>query len=353
MHTNLSMALMGCLLVLTGTSPAAAPIALVENGKSAATIVVADEPTDIPLRKRDPKTRKAVSMTQRDAAEELRAFIEKATGARLEIVPAAKAPAGGTLLLVGRSALSDKYELAPPTKPEGLRIITFSRGVAILGEVKPAGADNVRREIDRGTLHGVYEFLERIVGYRFFIHIPKDPDFGIVTPAVKTLAVPADFKLELAPDFPFRVAAFPNWGGSLAWMRVTREGVGAGSGTGFAGINHTDSGFGKRFFKDHPDWAAMIAEDGTRHRMYACYSHPGVLGARVQVTQDVYDASRNTSPSAGASGSHRTSSSATAWVSRPRSPSDGRTSGWACWPTRGTCFRPISTCRTTWTSRCA
>jgi len=289
MQIRRSVGPMGCLLALTGAAMAAVPVTLVKDGRPVATIVVADEPTDIPLSRRDPKTRKTVSMTQVDAAEELRAFIEKASGARLEIVPAAKAPAAGTLLLVGRSAFSDKHELTPPTRPEGLRIVTFARGVAILGEVKPPGADNVRREIDRGTLHGVYEFLERIVGYRFFIHIPSDPNFGIVTPAVKTLTVPADYKLELAPDFPFRVAAFPNWGGSLAWMRVTREGLGAGSGTGFVGINHTDSGFGKRFFKDHPDWAAMIAEDGTRHRMYACYSHPGVLRARVQVTQDVYD----------------------------------------------------------------
>ncbi len=231
MQIKLLIAPMGCLLALTGAALAAAPITLVENGK----------------------------------------------------------PAAGTLLLVGRSTLSEKHKLVPPTKPEGLRIVTFARGVAILGEVKPAGADNVRREVDRGTLHGVYEFLERLVGCRFFIHIPNDPDFGTVTPVVKTLAVPADYKLELAPDFPYRAAAFPHWGGNLAWMRVTREGAGVGSGTGFAGINHTDKWFGKRFFKDHPDWAALMAEDGTRHRMYACYSHPGVLRARVQVTQDVYD----------------------------------------------------------------
>lgn len=289
MQIRRSVGPMGCLLALTGAAMAAVPVTLVKDGRPVAIIVVADEPTDIPLSKRDPKARKAVSMTQRDAAEELRAFIEKASGARLEIVPAAKAPAAGTLLLVGRSALSEKHRLAPPTEPEGLRIVTFERGVAILGEVKPAGADNVRREVDRGTLHGVYEFLERVVGYRFFIHIPNDPGFGTVTPAVKTLTVPADYKLELAPDFPFRVAAFPNWGGSLAWMRVTREGLGAGSGTGFAGINHTDRWFGKRFFKDHPDWAAMIRSDGTRSRDYPCYSQPGVLAARVQVTQNVYD----------------------------------------------------------------
>jgi len=289
MHMKLPMALVGCLLALMGAELAAAPITLVKDGKPAATIVVADEPTDIPLWKRDPKTRKNVSMTQMDAAKELQAFIEKASGARLEIVPAAKAPTAGTLLLVGRSALSEKYQLALPTKPEGLRIVTFARGVAILGEVKPAGTDNVRRKVDRGTLHGVYEFLERIVGYRFFIHIPKDPDFGTVTPVAKTLTVPVAYKLELAPDFSYRVAAFPNWSANLAWMRVTREGAGAGSGTGFVGINHTDKGFGKRFFKEHPDWAALIAEDGTRHRMYLCYSQPGVLRARVQVTQDVYD----------------------------------------------------------------
>jgi len=288
MRIRLPMALMGCLLALTGTAPAAEPVTLVKDGKPAATIVVADQPTGIPLAKRDAKTKRDSAMTQMDAAEELRAFIEKATGARLEIVPAAKAPAAGTLLLVGRSALSQQYQLTPPTKPEGLSIVTFARGVAILGEVKPAGTDNSRQEIDRGTLHGVYEFLERIVGYRFFIHVPKDPDLGIVTPVVKTLTVPPGYKLELAPDFPFRACAFETWIDRAAFMRVTREGVGSGSGTGFAGINHTDRWFGKKFFSDNPDWAALKA-DGTRDRMYPCYSHPGVLSARVQVTQDVYD----------------------------------------------------------------
>ncbi|MBM4020574.1 MAG: DUF4838 domain-containing protein, partial [Planctomycetes bacterium] len=219
------------------------------------------------------------------AAEELQRFIEKASGASLEIVPAAKAPATGTLLLVGRSALSEQHKLALPTRPEGLRIAAFPRGVAILGEVKPAGVGNIKHEVDRGTLHGVYEFLERVVGYRFYIHIPKDPDLGVVTPAVKTLTVPSDYTLDLAPDFPLRSGAFEIWSAPLDWQRITRE----GSGSGMPVINHTDKWFGSRFFKDHPDWAAAIREDGTRSRDYPCYSHPGVLSARVQVTQDVYD----------------------------------------------------------------
>ncbi len=280
MHIKSSMSLMGCLFALTGAALAAAPITLVDSGKPAATIVIADQPTAIPVGK---------PPTVAYAAEELQRFIEKASGARLDIVPAAKAPAAGALLLVGRSALSEKYQLALPTKPEGLRIVTFARGVAILGEVAPAGTNNTRHEVDRGTLHGIYEFLERIVGYRFFIHIPKDPDLGIVTPVVKTLTVPSAYKLELAPDFPYRTVAFATWSDRPAWMRVTREGTGIGSGTGFAGINHTDAFFGRRFFDDHPDWSAVKKADGTRSPYYPCYSHPGVLSARVQVTQDFYD----------------------------------------------------------------
>jgi hypothetical protein len=280
MRIKLPVALAGCLLTLTSTVLAAAPVTLVEAGRPAATIVIADEPTAIPVGK---------PPTVAYAAEELQRFIEKATGARLEIVSAAQAPTKGTLLLVGRSALSKQHQLALPTKPEGLRIVAFKRGAAILGEVAPAGTNNINHEVDRGTLHGVYEFLERIVGYRFFIHTPKDPDLGIVTPAVKTLTVPADYRLELAPDFPYRHVAFATWSDPPAWMRVTREASGSGSGTGFPGINHTDAFFGKRFFKDHPEWAAVKSADGTRDTYYPCYSQPGMVEARAQVTQDVYD----------------------------------------------------------------
>ena len=101
--------------------------------------------------------------------------------------------------------------------------------------------------------------------------------------------MPADYRLELAPDFPFRNGAFETWIDRAAFMRVTREGAGVGSGSGFPGINHTDRFFGQQFFGDNPDWAAIISEDGARHGMYPCYSQPGVLAARVQVTQDVYD----------------------------------------------------------------
>jgi len=267
-------------LVLIAATVGAAPVVVVRDGKPAATIVVADQPVDILAEVRDPKTMRGIRVTQRFAAEELQTFIEKATGARLEIVTASQAPAEGTLLLVGRSALSQEHGLALPTEPEGLRIVSFARGLAILGEVAPAGTHNYDREADRGTLHGVYEFLERVVGYRFFIHLPEDPDFGTVIPRLQTLTVPSDYDLALAPDFPWRKAGFVH-----TEPRVARQTVGPA----FTGASWTDEGFRKAFLGGHPEWRAMISTNGSYSSQFPCYSHPGVLAARVQATRDVYD----------------------------------------------------------------
>ncbi|MEA3368024.1 MAG: hypothetical protein U9R68_07925, partial [Planctomycetota bacterium] len=84
MRLNLPMAVMACLLALTATTTTAAPVTLVRDGQPAAAIVIADEPVAIPVGK---------PPTVAYAAKELQRFIEKAAGARLEIVPASKAPA--------------------------------------------------------------------------------------------------------------------------------------------------------------------------------------------------------------------------------------------------------------------
>lgn len=242
---------------------------LVKNGKPAATIVVADEPIRIPLSKGD------VPLTQRYAAEELQAFIEKATGARLPIAPAAQAPAEGTLVLVGRSAASAAFELDTPTRPEGLRVATFPRGLAILGEVAPKETNRLDYELDRGTLFGVYEFLERVVGYRFYFADKQDPDLGTVTPSVKDVSVPARYTLELAPDFPHRVAAFATWEDPIGCMRCTREGAADAFYT-----NHSDPRWGQVYRQNHPEYFAL-QKDGTRHPGNLCHSEPAVVAQRI------------------------------------------------------------------------
>jgi len=258
---------------------ASGPVTLVREGKPEATIVVADEPLPVPLWvKRKP-------LTGAYAAEELQRWVEKSSGAKLPIVPASKAPATGTLVLVGRSELSERLGLRAPSRPEGLRIVAFDRGLAILGEVAPPGASYVEGELDRGTLFGVYEFLERIVGYRFYVHVKDDPELGIVAPGCKNVVVPAGYDLDLAPDFFLRTGGFRIWEDSPAWMRAVRYGAGGH----FAGANHTDTGWPTRYpVQDHPEMYAL-RKDGTRDGRWPCYCSPQTLEGRLKMIQSLYD----------------------------------------------------------------
>jgi hypothetical protein len=108
-------------------------VTLVRKGRPEATIVVADAPHPVPLW----VNRKQLTVTY--AAEELQRWIEKSSSASLPIVPASKAPATGTLVLVGQSGLSDRFGLRAHTQPEGLRIITFGPGDSRSGRIGPLG----------------------------------------------------------------------------------------------------------------------------------------------------------------------------------------------------------------------
>lgn len=155
MHIKLPLALTGCLLALTGTELAAAPTTLVKDGKPAATIVIADQPAAISVGK---------PPTVVYAAEELQRFIEKASGARLEIVPAAKAPAAGTLLLVGRSALSEKYRLALPHKWVGPE--WAGDGETAMKREKKMNARAYREQAPRGDLGSAWLGLGPVANWR-------------------------------------------------------------------------------------------------------------------------------------------------------------------------------------------
>ena len=102
---------------------AADELRLVRDGQAEAVIVVPDAP--LPACGSEMGF---VSGTQRTAAEALQKYLEKASGVRVPIVPASETPETGTLVLVGRSAVSDRHGLAPPTRPVGLRVVSFERG---------------------------------------------------------------------------------------------------------------------------------------------------------------------------------------------------------------------------------
>ncbi|MBL0158148.1 MAG: DUF4838 domain-containing protein [Bryobacterales bacterium] len=131
MNRNLLCALLP-VLVLT----AAPSLRLTENGRSAYSIVIAQDS----------------SPSERRAAAELQRFLEEISGARLPILPDS-ASVRGNLLLVGRSRLTSSLRFQIPFDQlgdEGFAIQSRGPHLAIAGGRL------------RGTMYGVYTFLEKL-----------------------------------------------------------------------------------------------------------------------------------------------------------------------------------------------
>lgn len=128
----------------------------------------------------------------RRSADELIRYIEKATGASLELLESGKPlPAGKKLILIGDSTLTAKYNVSSDDLPlEGFRIKTFPEGLAIVGRIPEnnlgGGLYVPKYSASWGVLFGVYDFLERFCGVRWYY-----PDeLGVYIPKIKTLSIP-------------------------------------------------------------------------------------------------------------------------------------------------------------------
>ncbi len=130
----------GLLLCATLAISAAAPLTLVQDGKSTYSIVISTD----------------ASPSEKHGAQELQKFLEEMSGARLPVVTDAQA-AHGNLVLVGSSKLLKAGIPFDSLGPEDKNLII-------------AGGRQ------RGTLYGVYTFLEKL-GCRWFTtdvsRIPK------------------------------------------------------------------------------------------------------------------------------------------------------------------------------------
>ncbi len=262
------------MFILVGAALAAeeAPkLVIVKDGQPAATIVVADEPDAIISRVKAGGF--SASLTTEYAAEQLQLYVEQVTGAKLPIVKASQAPDDQILILVGRSSLTKQRNITPEgLKPEGFIIRTDADSVTILGEIAPEG--NWQAGIDRGTLWGVYEFLERVAGVRWYF----PGELGTVIPAKKTLVV-EPMTVVMAPAFQLRLGG--GIGSGPEWLPVARP----GNSTGFW-ANHTHGlPWAKAFGAEHPEYFAL-RPDGTRmmdpedtscHTNHLCYTEPGVV----------------------------------------------------------------------------
>ena len=181
-------ALWGLLAIGPG---AASEMVIVENGQPRATIVV-------PKNARDPMKQKIQT-----AAGELQAYVEKISGAKLPIVDDEQDPAG-SLILVGRSRLSEAMGLAipagvsPSRREEGFVIACKGNRLLLAGNNDGPY---------HGTEYAVYDFL-RSLGVRWFM----PGEFGETAPQQKTIRVREQQVVE-KPDFVMR-----NW-----WLHALPE----------------------------------------------------------------------------------------------------------------------------------
>ncbi len=187
-----------------------------------------------------------------EAGEELQHYLERATGARLEIVTEPAEP----MICLGDNAASRAAGLLVDDIPlEGFRTVTHEGSIYILGPDTADDEQTPEGGTSPGTRHGVYDFLERFVGVRWLM----PGEHGDYVPRAETLVIP-DADVADAPFFanrrvPYAVTSEPQrrqWGlrQRLGWSLYLWHG------------HSWDKHINPDMFADHPDWFAM--NDGVR-----------------------------------------------------------------------------------------
>jgi len=227
------------------------------------------------------------------AAEELQKFLQQATGAKIEIVRART----GTIpvIVVGDNAWArDAAGIDVGKLPRGaFRVKRAVDVIYIAGRDEPF-LDLKRymeRSIplfERGTLNGVYDFLERFVGVRFLLPC----DEGTVVPKIETLRVPM-MDIYEAPDFTARRVSY--YSGRL-WGKHSKEAERSVKNLARlrwrASSNYIPnchslirSGVVQRFCETNPEYFALMP-NGKRNNDLSLPGHPGHLCYSSQGLED-------------------------------------------------------------------
>lgn len=274
------------MLLFSAALLSAAEITLANKGKTTYSIVIAQKPA------------KQIKY----AADELALFLKQMTGAEFKIISDA-VPKGKYELVLGETnrskALPDNLKVS---NHEGYALVVDGNSVQIRGKVP------------RGTLYGVYDFLDAKLGIRFlawdYTHVPKK----------NTLKIDLDsYKYE--PPFDYRNIISCNDANSdgkeSRWAlrnRLNSVWSGIPMGKDIGGLKHL-GGFvhnlprllpHKKYFKSHPEYFAY-REGARRERMYPhgkrvshpCLSNPDVkkiITAEVRRILKNYFKSKNSDP---------------------------------------------------------
>lgn len=231
------------------SEPKASQFTLVEQGRSPFVIVVGDDAD-------------AVVQT---AATELQHYLAEATGAELPIQALSDTAADAPQVLVGPSPRLLKHvgeNAVAALGYDGILIETGDKWLALAGPPP------------RGTLYAVYEFLERVVGCRWWTSGEE------TVPNTPTLAVDA-LKVHYTPKLMYREAYYRDALNGQFAARLKCNGHGCrippelGGHHRFVGFVHTFYRLlpPEKHFAEHPEWYSQIDGKRTHQRAQLCLTN--------------------------------------------------------------------------------
>lgn len=243
---------MTVIMGVIGMQANAADIGLVKNGKSDYTIILSSQ----------------ASPSEKHAADELQSFLFEISGARLPVATEGKALPKHMIVLGDGTALKslnvpvDFKDLGD----EGFAIKTAGSNLVIAGGRL------------RGTMYGVYTFLEDVLGCRWYSSkVSRIPKKASITLTALDIVEKPDFEYRE----PFYTDAFDaDW---AARNKCNSNHANLDEARGgkviYGRFVHTFSELVSpaKYFKDHPEYFSLV--DGKRHDGYAqlCLTNPDVL----------------------------------------------------------------------------
>jgi len=258
-----SVALGGVGLATSGTTALSAPVGtakkpvvLVKDSTSAYAICISE----------------AASPSEARGAQELQRFIQEMTRARLPIVTdVGKLP--HRLILVGNSRALEKLKLKIPFRelgPEGFVLKTAGNHLVIAGGKQ------------RGTMYGVYTFLEKL-GCRWFTRdLSRIPQKATITvePLDETQRPAFEYR-----ETDFREAFDKDWAARNK-MNGSSLPLDESVGGKVEYYPYVHSFYlllpPDRYFADHPEYFALVDGQRRRERAQLCLTNPDVLRLSIQ-----------------------------------------------------------------------
>ncbi|MDZ4199676.1 MAG: DUF4838 domain-containing protein, partial [Kiritimatiellia bacterium] len=223
----------------------------------------------------------------REVAERLKHFLDAATGESFAIVTNATRPS----IFIGPSEhpfVSKLYAECAKRPMESLTVASFDSGIVLAGHDAPSTVKDIgpirihSNSHSKGTFYAVCDFLERMLGFRFYF--PGELGLEIPDYRGQTLRLPA-VRYTDQPVFTLRTSSYP-WYDTmdtgllgvdtrqrLFWSLMLRS-----ADLFFERSNHTEEKWHETYATSHPEFFAL-REDGSRqigdrgvHSAQRCYA---------------------------------------------------------------------------------